>query len=139
MARLETTSSNDLRNELEAIDGGREVRRLVAALLYLHGHTGPAIAELFGVREATVYSWLDRFEQADDVADAVTDRPRPGRPPRLGPDERGELLDVLARSPDSVGVEADTWTPETARDYLVDEYGVEYSLRHVRRLLDEAE
>ena len=139
MGHLESISTDDLRDELLRLDDGRQARRLVVALLYRYGHSGPAIADLFDVREATVYAWLDRFEAADGAAEAAADRPRPGRPPKLTPAERATFHDALEEPPEAVGWSADSWTPEAAREYLASEFGVDYSLRHVRRLLAEAD
>ena len=41
----------------------------------------------------------------------------------------------LERSPRSLGYDAPTWTASVARRHLSSAYGVEYSTRHVRRLL----
>jgi transposase len=138
MPGLEAVAPEDLREALEDVDGWRRTRRLVAALLYACGFTGPEIAEVFDVREATVYGWLDRFEGASDLERAAADAPRSGRPPRLGADERAALLEALRDPPAESGYAADRWTPRLVRDHLAAAFGVEYSLRHARRLLADA-
>lgn len=139
MPSPELPTPTALRDELQRTDGWRATRRLVAALLYACGHSGPELATVFDVREATVYAWLDRFGAADDLGAAATDRPRPGRPPRIGPDALAALLAALAAPPASCGYASERWTPGLLRRVLAEEFGVEYSVRHARRLLAEAE
>lgn len=139
MARLEDLPLAALRDQLEEFDEHRPMRRLLAAVIYKQGPSVPTIADWFDVRAATVYAWFDRLEAEADLGSAVRDRPRPGRPTRLSGDDRREFLATLGESPEDAGYDARAWTPGLARDHLRDSYGVEYSLRHVRRLLDEAE
>lgn len=138
MPSIGTTTPADLRRELGRIDGWRTTRRLVAALLYACGYSGPEIAAVFDVRAATVYAWLDRFEGTDDLRWAATDRPRSGRPRRLDPDERAALAATLHAPPVACGYSSERWTPRLVRRFLAEELGVEYSVRHARRLLTEA-
>lgn len=139
MARLADIPIDALRSELESFDGHRPTQRLLAAIIYKSGPSVPQIADWLDVREATVYAWFDRLEDADDVGDAVLDRPRSGRPPKLPPEEREAVLRQLSAPPSAAGLDAAEWSVQMARDYLADEYGVKYSPRHVRRLLREAD
>ncbi len=139
MARLEEVPLEDLRDQLDEFDEKRPMLRLLAAIVYKQGPSVPTVAEWFDVRVATVYGWFDRMESEPDLASAVRDRPRPGRPARLSGDDRNEFLALLRGPPEAAGVDAPEWTPRLARDVLRESHGVEYSLRHVRRLLDEAE
>jgi transposase len=54
-------------------------------------------ARLFGVGETTVKRWKRRRRDAGTVAPA----PRPGRPPRIGPDHRAALEARLRAAPDA--------------------------------------
>lgn len=139
MARLECIPLEDLRDQFEEFDEKRPMLRLVAAIVYKQGPSVPTIAEWFDVRVATVYGWFDRIESEPDLASAVRDRPRSGRPVRLSGEDRREFLALLREPPEAADVDAPEWTPRLARDVLRESYGVEYSLRHIRRFLDEAE
>lgn len=138
MARLEDVPLEALRAELDTLEDRRPAVRLLAAILYKQGPSVPTIADWLDVRPATVYAWFDRIEEAQTLDEAVHDDPRPGRPPRLSADERADLFAILADRPSAVGVDADEWTPAAARTLIEDRFGVRYSRRHVRRLLDEA-
>lgn len=138
MPRLEDVPADSLRSELESLDEHRPLRRLLAAILYKGGPSVPDIADWLDVREATVYAWFDRLEEAEDLGEAIRDRPRPGRPAKLPPEERDVVLRQLAEPPSAAGLDATEWDVELARGHLAAEHGVEYSPRHVRRLLAEA-
>lgn len=137
MARLEDVPLEALRDELETLDGRRPVVRLLAAIIYKQGPSVPTIADWLDVRPATVYGWFDRIEAATTLDAAIHDDPRPGRPARLSTDERAELSEVLQGSPRDAGYEAVEWTPVLAVAVIEDRFGVTYSERHARRLLDE--
>ena len=49
-----------------------------------------------------------------------------------------QFVEALHSSPAEVGQNARAWTVSLARQYLKDNFGVEYSRRHVRRLMSEA-
>jgi len=138
MARLENVSVEELENTLANVDGKRETQRLIAAIIYKRGPSVPMIAEWINKREATIYQWFDRIE-TEPIEQAVTDDPRPGRPSKLTDEERAQFESVLQEPPDNVGIDAPAWTPKIARQYLRDAFGAEYTLRHVRRLLTEAD
>lgn len=139
MTRLTEVSLDELRRVAESFDDHRSLRRLFAAILYKKGASAPTIADWFDVRPATVYGWFDRLESAEDYEAAVTDDPRPGRPPKLRDPERGEFIEQLKQPPSAVGFESKQWSPRLAGELLESRYSVHYSRRHVRRLLRQAE
>ena len=136
MARLENVPVEDLLDALDVATDAKPTRRLMVAVLYKRGHSVPVIADWFELRENTVYAWFDRLE-AEPVEQAVRDRPRPGRPPKLDEDERRELAATLAEPPEGVGYDADAWSPALVQRHIAETYGVEYTRRHVRNLLED--
>lgn len=139
MTRLEEVPLTKLRTELETFDHRRPILRLLAAILYKQGPSVPTIAEWFDVRPATVYAWFDRLETADSIDEAIHDAHRPGRPAKLSADEKETLFELLERPPEAAGYDAETWTPVAVSDLIRNRFDIEYSVRHVRRLLDEAD
>lgn len=139
MARLESVSLTELRDQLETFGERRPMLRLLAAILYKQGQSAPTIADWFDVRVATVYAWFDRIESEPSLEGAIRDDPRPGRPPRLSRADRRRFHERLRRPPSEAGFDADEWTPRLAQTALRAEFDVEYSLRHVRRLLRPAD
>lgn len=139
MTRLAGISPADLRGELESFEKYRSMRRLFAALLYTQGVSAPTIAEWLDVRPATVYAWFDRLEQGKTIRAGVFDDERSGRPPKLSGDDRQEMFELLRRRPAVAGYDSGEWSSTTAQTAILDRFGVEYSARHVRRLIREAE
>lgn len=133
---MEDVDPADLRAALDRVETAKAATRLVVALAYLDGVPVDTIVERYGVPRSTVYAWLDRFDERPPLA-AATDDERPGRTPRLDADQRAALEAALDAPPADAGVDADEWTPAAVRAYVEREFGVSYSLGHVRRLVAE--
>jgi len=136
MNKLDSVDSDALRETLAETTDPKAVKRLMIALAYDDGVSVDTLSERYGIPRSTLYSWLDRFEE-DSIADAIRDEHRPGRPPLLSEQERGHLTEVLHQSPRDIEFEQKFWTPELAQEYIQREYGILYSLGHVRRLLHD--
>lgn len=134
MARLENVSLDDLHAALDSVTEKQPAQRLMVAILYKQGPSVPMIAEWFDLTESRIYRWFDRLE-SEPIAEAVYDRPRPGRPSKLSEEQLAAFREALQESPEAVGYDAETWTPAVARRFLESEFGVEYTRRHVRRLV----
>lgn len=137
MGRLEDISLEELRDQLKETDAKVPAQRLLAAIGRKQDDTIATLAERHDVTEKTIQNWLDRFEDRP-VDRAPFDEDRSGRPPKLSDEERDEFFADLHQPPDMYGYEGKTWTPVLAHRHLQDKYGVEYSVRHVRRMLNRA-
>lgn len=137
MARLEAVSVEDLEAALADAEDPKAAKRLVVAIIYKRGPSVPMLAEWLDTREQTIYRWFDRLE-SEPVREAVRDRPKPGRPSKLPDDAREQFEAAVTGSPADVGFDDPAWTTELAREFLAREFDVEYSRRHVQRLLREA-
>ncbi|MFB6140706.1 MAG: helix-turn-helix domain-containing protein [Halosimplex sp.] len=137
MARLEDVAVEELEAALDDATGSRETQRLMAAIIYKRGPSVPMIAEWLDIRDQTIYRWFDRLE-SEPIERAVRDRERPGRPPKLGDADREAFRNAVREPPTESGYDRPAWTTGLARRFLADEFDVEYSRRHVQRLLNEA-
>ncbi|WP_246988871.1 IS630 family transposase [Halorientalis marina] len=137
MARLENVSVEELEAALEEATGKRETKRLLVAIIYKRGPSAPMIAEWLDTREQTIYRWFGRLEE-EPISEAVQDRQRSGRPPKLDDSDRAEFQEAVQNPPSEAGYDQPAWTTELARQFLLDEFDVEYSRRHVQRLLKDA-
>lgn len=136
--KLSGITTEELRERLaEKPSEGQAVMRLVAAREYKAGLSPGEIEAKYGWPEGTVYHWLDYFDERG-VDGALTDKRRSGRPPKLDDADRQQFIDDLQRSPGAFGYERQSWVPALAQQHLETEYGVEYSLRHVTRLMNES-
>lgn len=137
MARLEDVPVDALEAALDEATGKTETERLLVAIIYKRGPSVPMIAEWLDVREQTIYRWFDRLE-TEPIDEAVRDRQRPGRPPKLADARREEFREIVRRPPTEAGYDQPAWTTGLARRVLNERFDVEYSRRHVRRLLKDA-
>jgi len=137
MVDLSHVSAAELRAELERVESKTPALRLVVALNHKHGLTQTEIAEQYGLARKTVYNWLTRIESRP-LSEAIRDDERPGRPPKLAPDEQEAFARALQEPPTAAGYDAEHWRPPLVRTFAAEAFGVEYSLPHVRRLMREA-
>jgi transposase len=137
MVRLEDIPKEDLWQLLDEIDGSIPTQRVLAAIATKQGDSTSRLADRHNVSQQTIRNWLDRFDNRP-LEDAPFDEPRAGRPRKLTPDEQDRLMAELNESPEDVGFDRQAWFPRLVYHHLKSEYGVEYSLRHIRRLMREA-
>lgn len=137
MGRLDHLTLEELHEQLERTEGNVPTQRVLAAIGRKQGATLDELAERHNVTEKTVRNWLDRFAD-QPLEDAPYDEERSGRPSKLTDEEKAEFLADLQESPEDFGYDRHAWYPVLAHHHLSEEYGVEYSLRHVYRLLEEA-
>jgi transposase len=137
MGRLEDTTLDELHELREQTEGAIPRERVLAAIGRKQGDEIETLAERHGVVQKTIRNWLDRFEDGP-IEQAPFDDPRPGRPPKLGDDQREQLFEQLRNAPTAVGYEQQSWSPELLLAHVSEQYGVEYSRGHARKLLDRA-
>lgn len=137
MAKLENVPVDALQAALERAAGKKETQRLMVAILYKQGPSVPMIAEWFDLPERTIYDWLDRLERRPIEA-AIADDAGRGRPPKLDSEDRIAFEAILENQPTASGYDRSAWTTALARIVLREEFDVEYSRRHVQRLLRDA-
>ncbi|NHN61252.1 MULTISPECIES: helix-turn-helix domain-containing protein [Halorussus] len=138
MDKLDGVSLSSLRDQLGAAETPKATKRVMVAIAYKDGVPVSVLSERYDVPESTLYYWLDRIAD-NPLAEAVEDDDRPGRPSELDDADREALFDALADSPDAYGFDAESWTPRLAREFVEREFGVSYSLGHVRRLMRQAD
>jgi transposase len=136
MGKLDDISMADLQAELQRADDPKGVLRLMLAIAYRDGVDVTTLSDRYDIPESTIYYWLDRFEERP-LEEALSDGSSPGRPPKLSAAQRATLERWLQQSPREQDLDAKVWTPELVRRLIATEFGVDYSLCHVRRLLRE--
>jgi len=114
----------------------------MAAITYkeIDDITQKETAEMYGFSEGWASKWFNRLErlETEPFEAVVYDEPRSGRSSELSEQERQQFTEVVHDPPEEVGFDAPAWSVPLARNYLSKEFDVEYSSRHVRRLLREA-
>jgi transposase len=111
----------------------REGRRLRAWELHQEGWPGKQIAKALGVTQGAVSQWLKRAR--DGGVDALYQHPPPGPAPRLTPEQRGELVVLLAQGAEAHGFIGQVWTTKRVAAVIQSVFSVRYHPAHVSRLL----
>lgn len=134
MNKLEDIDPDGLRAALADAEDAKTAKRLMIALAYQDGTPVGTLSERYGIPKSTLYYWLDRFEERP-IEEAIEDEDRPGRPSKLDDEERERLETAVSVPPSEHGLADGEWTPEALQAFIEREFGVDYSLGHVRRLL----
>jgi transposase len=112
----------------------REGRRQRAWELFQMGWRQRQIATALGVSESAVSQWLAQARQAG--AEALKQRSRSGRPPRLSPAQQAEVPALLSQGATAFGFRGDRWTRQRVAEVIRRAFGVRYHPAHISRLLD---
>jgi len=140
MVDLDGLTVADLRDALWNVEGTKPTLRLFAAIAYKNGVTQTELASWFDVERRTIYGWLARLDGVEppEIASAVVDANRSGRPRKLPDEERRAFAETVREPPTAAGIDARAWTPALVRTFVADRYDVDYSLPSCRRLLRAA-
>jgi len=137
MSRLDGITLEELHELREQTEGEIPRERVLAAIGRKQGDQLDTLAERHDVVEKTIRNWLDRFEK-EPIEEAPYDQPRSGRPSKLEDDQREELFEHLQDSPTERGYDQQAWSTKLLLHHVEEEYGVEYSKGHARKLLGKA-
>ena len=94
---------------LKRATDARLFQRVQAVPWVAQGDTISEVAELMGVREQTVYNWLQRYRACHQVA-ALADTPRRGRPVTAPQMTSTQLLQHLRCNPLHLGYRTTVWS-----------------------------
>jgi len=104
-----------------------EERRLEAGRMLRAGRLSQAeSARRLGVSRMAVSFWARRLRREHQRLTALKRRPKPGRPPRLTPQQWQELLGIVAQGATRSGFETARWTLPRIRTVIQHQWGVSY-------------
>jgi len=118
-------SKEELEGLIRRVKGRRLVERLIFIRCLYDGEAVKYAARKLGRAKLTGYGWLKRWNNRGP--DGLRPNFGGGRPPKLSAEER-EVLDEVLRK-------RDDWTTREVRNLILKKFGVNYSLRSVRRIL----
>lgn len=121
-----------LQDEIRRSEEARYDHRLHGVLLIAQGVSCPQVATLLGDSARTVEYWVRRFE--DKGLAGLAEGDRPGRPPRLMPEQLEQIDRVLRGTPREVSLGVTLWDGKTLSEWIEREYGVELGVRQCQRL-----
>ena len=112
-----------------------EQLRLLAANMIDRAMAPAEIASLLGVDDQTVRRWRRAYLAGGREALAL--RKPPGRPAKLGPGRRAELVELLKAGPRACGYDSYLWTTRLVARLVREKFGVEHHHDHVGVILHE--
>ena len=93
----------------------KERERLRALYILSIGETVERVMVFFAVEESTVYRWIDKWKEDRNMHD----KPRDGRPPSIGPDEKKEIKELVNENdPRKHGINANCWDTKELREFF---------------------
>jgi transposase len=97
-----------LRKAARAETDARIARRMLAIANALDGMSREAAARSAGMDRQTLRDWVIRYNARG--IDGLADQPREGRPPKLEPHEKAELIEIVlaGADPETSGISAYT-------------------------------
>lgn len=123
------------KREAEADGAYRVAKRLQAVLLNSDGCSSGEIAAVLQAPRSKVSQWLSDYEEFGH--EALLEGQRSGRPGLLGEQEKAALGEMIDAGPLHCGFASGVWNAPMIRRIIAEKFQVEYTARHVRRLLGE--
>lgn len=112
-----------------------QARRLLAIALVLDGVSRTEAARAAGMDRQTLRDWVIRYNE--EGVEGLRDRPRSGRPARLGPAQRADLAQLVEEGPDVAMHGVVRWRCVDLQAQIKGRFGVELSERQVERILKQ--
>jgi transposase len=125
--------AGELRRAAARCRDAKAARRMLALALVLEGHARAAAARAAGMDAQSLRDWVHRYHQEGLVG--LHDRPRSGRPPRLTPEQRAELAEVVEQGPDPARDGVVRWRRVDLPALIKVRFGVEMHERSVGKVL----
>ena len=97
LPNAENCTLHDLQTAANASPKRNGYVRLTAMIRLLEGYSHDLVAHFSNVTKRTLLNWIKRFNE--EGIDGLTDRPRPGAPPKISP-EQSEYYKDLIKHPD---------------------------------------
>ncbi len=122
-----------LRNLARSEPDARVARRLLAIANALGGMSRQAAAVSAGMDRQTLRDWVIRYNEHG--LDGLSDRWGDGRPPRLTPEERAELLRIVLAGPDPETSGLSAFTREDLVHVCKERFGKHLHVTSMGRIL----
>ena len=112
-------------------------RRAQAVRLSSMGYAVPQITEILGCNQQSIHNWLTAFEKGR--GEALTDKPRSGRPVIATAQYRACLLQAVKTAPKDLGYPFTVWTITRLRAHVARKTRILLSESRVRQIMKEEE
>lgn len=106
-----------------------EQLRLLAMFRLAEGWSQQFVADFLGVSRRSVGRWRRRFREGGEAG--LLTQLRPGRPPKLGPEQVGRVLSWLECSACNFGFATERWTAPRVASIIQHRLGVAMNPRYL--------
>jgi len=111
----------------------KQSRRLLSLAAVLDGMSRADAAKIGGMDRQTLRDWVHRFNERG--LDGLVDIHAGGRQPRLTPDQKAELSEIVETGPDRTVDGVVRWRRTDLQRVIVERFGINYHERSVGKLL----
>jgi transposase len=133
LAIRDDLGSDELRRRARRERDGRVGARLIALANALEGMDRATAARLAGMDRQTLRDWVRRYN-AEGIA-GLSNRPGPGRAPKLTEGQMASLKALVLRGPDPAKDQVERWRIVDLCRVVEERWGVHYSETGLLRLL----
>jgi transposase len=131
----EGVGGTELRREAARAKDANQARRLLALAAVADGVGRARAATLGGMDRQTLRDWVRRFNEGG-IEGRINAR-SPGRPPKLGPEQRAWLKDVAEKGPDPASDGVVRWRCVDLKRAVEERFGVGCDEDTIGRVLKE--
>lgn len=110
--------------------------RLYAVYQVSLGKKPQDLEDVYNASFKSIINWVHRFN--NEGLSGLTDKPIPGRKPRLNETEKESIKRVIVEdSPEKHGYNSATWTGPMLINYIEKEYGISYKKAQIYKILEK--
>ena len=128
-------TAEQLRRLAAATRHANQSRRLLSIAAVLDGMNRMEAARIGGMDRQTLRDWVHRFNERGP--DGLQDTWSKGNPPRLSPDQQGELARLVEVGPDRAVDGVVRWRRIDLQRVIAERFGVTYHERTVGKILKQ--
>ena len=128
-------SAAELRRLAKISKDANQSRRLLSLAAVLDGMSREDAARLGGMDRQTLRDWVHRFNSTGP--DGLKDAWWSGPEPRLSPEQKAELVQIVETGPDPAIDGVVRWRRVDLQKLIRERFGVDYHERYVSTLLKE--
>ncbi len=132
--KIENYSPEELKSLLRKDEKFQQGVRLYACYQVSKGKRPKDLEDIYETSFKSICNWVNKLNKGG--VEALVDKQKPGRTPRLSKDQKLELKDlVLNKSPEDYNYNSSTRTGLLLIDWIKDSYGIEYRKAQVYNIL----
>jgi len=109
--------------------------RLCSLKVFLHEQSCSTewLGKLMNTSPRSVAQWIHKINRSEDI-EVLRDREKPGRTPRLNPEQLTLLKEHIKKHPSELGIDANLWDGKALSHHIYRTFGVKLAVRQSQRI-----